>query len=606
MPKYEIEVKKFSELKDTIVIPKFQRGLVWSKTKKKEFIKTLKAGLPIGVLLLSKKGEKYRIVDGLQRFTTMMEYSRDYFSYIEKAEITDFDLTSIIYASPDARATFDNYTEVAKQKVKENMRDIIVDHISNGQGKNLFEVSRDTAMELCKKISVLPGKDISDILGAVYRIVDNIYRQAKIDDITIPLIVFKGSEDELTDIFQKLNQEGVKLTKYDVFAAAWVDQLVKVKDDPDFIDFIIKKYEVAQKESDLDIESYDPDEMKQKGELTVFEYAFAVGKALMDKCKKLFPKSDEAKVDSVGFLILAELMGLTYQNMGKLAETVSTYTTLDFKKLKDAILESGVFVENALSPYIESPSKNKSGKRISLVCHSELQLASYIIVVFKLKYDLTPENGLHGKTRSKELGRVKEFLYKHYLYDILRGFWAGSGNSKLEEIIMNPTTCRYTKDVAREEFEMVISSWLNDGNKKAESKNISADTKLFLNYLLRTSIHNVDKVSYDIEHCVPKDILMKYFIKKGRIVPISAPCNLVYIPSSDNRGKGELTYYQRQAKDPGIFKLDCSQLDQLGYPSKTELAFIDATSTMTEKNYFEYLDGRKKTILHKFITALYD
>lgn len=118
MTKYEIEVKKFSELKDTIVIPKFQRGLVWSKTKKKEFIKTLKAGLPIGVLLLSKKGEKYRIVDGLQRFTTMMEYSRDYFSYIEKAEITDFDLTSIIYASSDARAVFDNYTEEAKQKVK--------------------------------------------------------------------------------------------------------------------------------------------------------------------------------------------------------------------------------------------------------------------------------------------------------------------------------------------------------------------------------------------------------------------------------------------------------------------------------------------------------
>lgn len=50
----------------------------------------------------------------------------------------------------------------------------------------------------------------------------------------------KGSDDELANIFQKLNQEGVKLSKYDVFAATWVNQLVQVKDDPSFIDYIIK------------------------------------------------------------------------------------------------------------------------------------------------------------------------------------------------------------------------------------------------------------------------------------------------------------------------------------------------------------------------------
>lgn len=605
MPKYEIEVKKFSELKDKIEIPKFQRGLVWNKDKKREFIKTLKAGLPIGVLLLSKKGDKYLIVDGLQRFTTMKEYTKDYFSYIEKSEITDVDLMSIIIASSDARSIFDDYTQDAKQKVFEKMRDIIADEISNGQAKNPNMISTDAAKELCKKIAVLPGADVIQVLNAVYLVVEKIFNQAKIDDITIPLIIFKGGEDELVNIFQKLNQEGVKLSKYDVFAATWVDQLISVKNDPGFIDYIIKKYDVAQKESDLDIESYDPDEIKQKGELTVFEYAFAVGKALMDKCKKLFPKIDDAKVDSIGFLILAELMGLTYQNMGKLAETIRTYKTLDFKKLKDAILEAGSFVENALGYYIESPTKSKTGKRASLVCHSELQLASYIIVVFKLKYDLTSENGLQGKPKSKELGRIKDFLYKHYLFDILRGFWAGSGNTKLEEIIANPATCRYTKDVARDELEMAVSSWLSDGNKKAELKNVSAETKLFLNYLLRESVPNVDKISYDVEHCVPKDVLKKYYIKKGQIVPISAPCNLVYIPSTDNRGKGELTYYQRQISDPGTFKLDCAQLDQLGYPTKKELAFVESTSTMTENNYFAYLESRKKMILHKFITALY-
>ena len=605
MPKYEIEVKKFSELQNKIEIPKFQRGLVWNKNKKKEFIKTLKAGLPIGVLLLSKKGDKYLIVDGLQRFTTMMEYSKDFFSYIEKSEITDVDLMSIIIASADARTVFDAYNPDAKQKEFERMRDIIADKISNGQGKNPNMISTEVAVELCKKIAALPDKDLVAILNAAYLVVEKVFNQAKIDDITIPLIIFKGNEDELANIFQKLNQEGVKLSKYDVFAATWVNHVVHVKNDPAFIDFIIKKYDIAQRESDLDIEAYDPDEMKQKGELTVFEYAFAVGKALMDKCKKLFPKIDDAKVDSIGFLILAELMGLTYQNMGNLAKTIESYKTLDFKKLKDAILEAGFFVENALSSYIESPTKSKTGKRASLVCHSELQLASYIIVVFKLKYDLTPQNGLVGRSKSKELSRVKDNLYKHYLYDILRGFWSGSGDSKLEEIIADPTTCRYTKDVSRDEFEMAVSTWLADGNRKAESKNVSAETKLFLNYLLRDSVPNVDKISYDVEHCVPKDVLQKYYIKKGLVVPISAPCNLVYIPSADNRSKGELTYYQRQAKEPGTFKLDGDQLDQLGYPTKGELVFVESTATMTEKNYFAYLEGRKQVVLHKFMTALY-
>lgn len=426
---------------------------------------------------------------------------------------------SVIIASSDARSVFDAYTADAKQKEFERMRDIITNNISNGQGKNPNTISTNASIELCKNIAALPDKDFIYIQSAVYSVVVKIFEQAKIDDITIPLIIFKGSDDELANIFQKLNQEGVKLSKYDVFAATWVNQLVQVKGDPGFIDYIIKKYDIAQKESDLDIEAYDSDEMKQKGELTVFEYAFAVGKALMDKCKKLFPKVDDAKVDSIGFLILAELMGLTYQNMGKLAETIGTYKSLDFKKLKDAILESGVFVENALGSYIESPTKSKTGKRASLVCHTELQLASYIIVVFKLKYNLTPQNGLQGKPKSKELGRIKDFLYKHYLYDILRGYWSGSGDSKLEEIIADPSTCRYTKDVARDEFEMVVSSWLSDGNKKAESKNVSADTKLFLNYLLRSSIPMVDKNSYDVEHCVPKDVINKYYIKKGVLFP---------------------------------------------------------------------------------------
>lgn len=609
MLKYEIETKKFSELRDKVEIPKFQRGLVWNRDKKREFIKTLKAGLPIGVLLLSPKDDHYLVIDGLQRFTTMRDYARNFFAYIDQEEITDFDLNSIILKSSDARRIFDEYSQEIKARQFNEMRHILVDEITSGQEKNFFTISADATKQLCNKIAALPEKDYQNIQAAVYEIVEKISNQARIDDVTIPLIIFKGKEDELANIFQKLNQEGVKLSKYDVFAATWIDHSIVVKDDPEFIEYIIKKYEAAQDDSDLEIADYDPDLMKQNGELTVFEYAFAVGKALMDKCKRLFPKMDDSKIDSIGFLLLAELVGLSYQKMGKLAEKLLSFDKLDYKKLKDSILDSTSIVESALSLYIESPTKPKRGKkRASLVCHSELQLASYIVVIWKLKYKLDPSGELlHLPTNGKIIAKVKDFLHKHYLYDILRGYWAGSGDSKLEDIIANPENCRYTKDVAKEDFELAVLGWMRDMNQKTGLINVSTETKLFLNYLLRARKGNneVEKSSYDIEHCVPRDTLRKYYLKKKILVPISPVCNLIYIPSKDNQSKGEQTYYERQKTNPGAYTLDFDQLDKLLYPTRGELRFLESTSTLTKDKYLEFLANREKILLHAFMEAFY-
>ena len=606
MKKYEVEVKKFFELKGKIEIPRFQRGLVWGDLKKKEFIKTLKTGLPIGALLLFKDGDKYQIVDGLQRYTTMLDYSKDYFSYIDKSEITDTMLMAVILASTSAQQNFDAYKTDVKNKQLELMRDIIIEKIKEYSSVNPNEKSKKITEALCKDVAVLPKEDAWDISSEVYKIVESIEKNANIDDVEIPLIIFNGSQDELASIFQKLNQEGVRLSKYDVFAATWINNYVTVKNDPKFIDFIIDKYEHAKDESDLEISSYDPEEMKQSGELTVFEYAYALGKALKDKCKKLFPKKADAKVDSIGFLLLAELMGLSYQDMGKLSKKIEEYQTLDFRQLKDSILDAGGIVENYLTPYIESPIKSKGGSRTSLVCHSELQLASYIIVVFKLKYELTPENGLVLKQKgNKELSNVKKYLYRHYLYDILQGYWAGSGDSKLEEIIEEPTTCRYTRDVDRDDFEIILSKWLEESLKRTTSSSVSSDTKLFLNYLLRLTKAFDDQINYDIEHCVPKDVIKKFFHKKNVIVPMSSPCNLLYIPSADNRSKGESTYYQKQLDSPGPYQLNENQLDLLCYPLKKELQFVESTDKLTEENYFSFLKERKKTILSKFMNAAY-
>lgn len=56
----------------TFVVPRYQRGLVWSDKQRAELIDTIKKGLPFGVLLLYKEKEKYQIIDGLQRSNAIM------------------------------------------------------------------------------------------------------------------------------------------------------------------------------------------------------------------------------------------------------------------------------------------------------------------------------------------------------------------------------------------------------------------------------------------------------------------------------------------------------------------------------------------------------
>ncbi|HET9057094.1 MAG TPA: DUF262 domain-containing protein [Chitinophagaceae bacterium] len=66
--------------KNKILIPKFQRTLVWSSKQKKEFIDSIKNGYPVGALLLYKTKTEgdityYTLIDGLQRSTTLKQYS---------------------------------------------------------------------------------------------------------------------------------------------------------------------------------------------------------------------------------------------------------------------------------------------------------------------------------------------------------------------------------------------------------------------------------------------------------------------------------------------------------------------------------------------------
>ncbi|MBP3223492.1 MAG: DUF262 domain-containing protein, partial [Actinomycetaceae bacterium] len=86
---YKSEQLTWEELKNKVSIPKYQRGLVWSKTMKEDFIENLHQGFPFGSILLYKydEDEKYSLIDGLQRYSTIKyyeEHPNEFFSEIPR------------------------------------------------------------------------------------------------------------------------------------------------------------------------------------------------------------------------------------------------------------------------------------------------------------------------------------------------------------------------------------------------------------------------------------------------------------------------------------------------------------------------------------------
>ena len=74
-----------------IVVPKYQRGIVWKESQKKELIDSIKKGIPFGSILLynDEEANNFRLIDGLQRCTTIYEFISNPANYFDEDDIDD-------------------------------------------------------------------------------------------------------------------------------------------------------------------------------------------------------------------------------------------------------------------------------------------------------------------------------------------------------------------------------------------------------------------------------------------------------------------------------------------------------------------------------------
>ena len=586
MLNYLVKSYTFKQLKQSIVVPKFQRNLVWNKDRKRSFIRTILNGDPFGVLLIysNPKTHKEQIIDGLQRFTTLMNFESKPF---ELLEFDEFD--------------FDEFKNIS-YKIMQHQRSLTEDVILNG----VIEEFKDIVQEYNYIDELVPRDEFKkiylkqlreryfEIKGTVeeYSIepdVAEIWRKLKekisLDSIEIPIIVYQGDERNLPDLFERLNTGGTKLSKYEVFSSSWSNNVL-TKMEPRITKEVDKKYMALIEDTQLDIENYTEGLIELSGEVTLYEFCYALGKLIKQKNEHIFGKKSSVvydSVDSIGFSSLASALELHLQDMPELNKIITdNISTSKLKKLVDAILDSYAELSEIL--YLNRMTFNK---------YIEAQIISMAMTLFKINYDFDKDTfeTVVNNTRRSSLDKFRKYATFRYFHDMIRGYWAGNGDNKLYELVSsNLDNNRYLSPIDEDTWRYLLKEWFNDILLKKPKTPLN-DSKVFLGMIFVPLNNKNDFEKLKQFLIIPKTILEKNYIKDN----YAHPANLFLVHNQFKEFTKDLILEERTT--------NLSLENALDYfPSIEELEKFK--TPFSEQMYVDFLNERTEVLIEAFISLL--
>ncbi len=597
--KYEPKTLLFKEI-GKMTKPIMQRGFKWSMPKQVELINSIRNGLPFGVFLLEeKKGGGYSILDGQQRYTTMKNYKDDMTPFLSNEDIDADDLIKKI----------EKYSELKRmiKKCKSKIDKIQFKKIFTNNKADEKKTRREIEDEILKLIddeAIKERDNYRNLEDCITEWIKETLKPIDIDNTRIPAIILKDKIEDKAEIFIKLNQGGLKLTKYELLAAQWSDKDSKLCcSDKEILDKIVSRYKnVNNKEIEYD--SFDEDEINNylggKKNINAYEFLYGLSKLIDDKIKKI-TGSKKSGETAYGFIIVSEIFNKASKDMNGVNKCLVRFE--DLTLLKEKILESVEAIYEKLTKELKAPDGNV------YLDHTENQISSFVVVHFKTLNEVKGNKliELRSKANKRNLENLMDFMIQHYIYDNISDNWVGSGDKKLHDLVKNESlnNCRYYQSIDKMLFKNQLCEWFKNKNND-DSKSIKPDTKMVLTFLLNKTAVNINgniKEKLQWEHIGIKKKLDNNKIKSG----ISSPSNVTLIPALDNMQKQKLTYYEfeKEHDKKSLFKLDKDSLKELLYPEHDEIKWVEGTKDIKEEEFKEFKENRTNMLIDLIMEKLF-
>lgn len=271
-----------------LVIPQFQRRRDWSLQQENELIETLKFNnISIGVLQLYKlNGNRFLLIDGLHRVTTLGKYYRNPYAFeVAKTATSKIRAEMIkIYGK--------TYDSDSLKKICDGW--FCFDNLGSYANIMLYKSSEkrpDTSKSLEKIVSFIAdrkSKTIHDLKKFILSKTREFALSLCISDSIIPVIFNAGDESILPLLYKRINQNGTPLTACDVLASSWYLGDKITVNNKKIVTYIQKHYEdMKQENNNMDIYS-KPNEGPGCVVYTVYEYIIGLKKYIFDKYSNTF------------------------------------------------------------------------------------------------------------------------------------------------------------------------------------------------------------------------------------------------------------------------------------------------------------------------------
>ena len=599
------QIRKEGKLK----IPDFQRGVVWTKQHRKEFIETVKSGDPFGVVLVSQddKTGQYILIDGLQRLSTLRAYMEKPIDFVdENDKFVDQESLRNVFVK---KYEFIKKSLPQEARLKKETKLFLKKMIAFLKGQKVMPEADDVWQNIYSALAV--PENAMPVLYAFTKFYKKYCENLELPGIVIHAIVYTGDKSNLPQVFETLNTSSVSLTKYEVFSSQWSFAKIPVPDEP-LIKKVWSKYDQLNKSSGFEV-GLDEASIREYG-MTLFEYCFGLSELLCDQDKSysfLFNKTKKS-TDPTGFELLALACGLPV-NKADLLDKEENLGGADGKfllSLKDALMEAIDFVAKTIREWVFDL------RGAAIRTSGSYQVYYMIIAVFRHMYILDTKNKEINERKDKAwLSKFNKHAHKWYLFQLLSAYWnkhrQTSDLKSLLDKVMDSDM--FVTNIDAGEWKSVYDEYCKGQRETAVGRSIPSESKLFLNYLYRLLI-NEDKnrenyflarkdgrfsISFDIEHITP----YAKFVDKDKDIPASALGNLCYLPAKDNRSKGEATLYEYSGDRPSLMlKPDFQEL--IDYPSQEDLDFIEASKVTFITKYNQLLDAREQKLYDRFIKLI--